>query len=163
MQDPDKNFTIENADIRLQGTSSISYPRKNFRIYSTRKSNKSNTGSSKVVMYGQSKDDIIENGLYSFKDGSAPVTCWCLKADYAESSGSHNTGVARLWNTLMSSASVTDSDFVSKYGTSRPLRTAAQTWADTYDYPYDVRTTVDGFPIVLFQRNSESSAMTCLG
>jgi hypothetical protein len=43
------------------------------------------------------------------------------------------------------------------------LRTEAQKWADANDYQYDVRTTIDGFPIVLFQRDTTNSPLVCLG
>ena len=151
MQNPEMNFFLDDADIRLQGTSSISYPRKNFRIYSISKSGKYNT---KLYSPTHSASDLVASGKYAFKQGSAPVSCWCLKADYAESSGSHNAGVAKLWNQVMYNANVS--------GT-HPLRTMAQTWADQHNYPYDVRTTIDGFPIVLFQRDSENAPLTCLG
>lgn len=151
MQNPEMNFFIDDADIRLQGTSSISYPRKNFRIYSASKSGKYAT---KFYTPTHENEDLVTNGKYSFKAGSAPVTCWCLKADFAESSGSHNTGIARLWNSVMKNT-------IS--GNNHILRTAAQNWAETYDYPYDVRTTIDGFPIVLFQRDTTNSPLVCLG
>lgn len=151
MQHPERNFFIDDADIRLQGTSSISYPRKNFRIYSKSKSGKYQT---KLFSPTHNAADLVENGKYSFKPNAAPVSCWCLKADYAESSGSHNTGVAKLWNTLMYNTSV---------GGEFELRTNAQNWAKEHNYQYDVRTTIDGFPMVLFQRDSESSPMTCFG
>lgn len=159
MADVSKNFVIEKGDIRLQGTSSISYPRKNFRIYSEPKTGKYNT------VMRDADGNVIEGGKYAFKTGSAAVTCWCLKADYAESSGSHNTGVARLWNRLMYDAvfdQTRDAAYAQKYGI-HPLRTKAQTWAAENSYPYDVRTTIDGFPIVLFQRESASAPMTCFG
>ena len=151
MQNPEMNFFIDDADIRLQGTSSISYPRKNFRIYS-----KSESGKYATKFYTPTHDnsDLVDSGKYSFKSGSAPVTCWCLKADFAESSGSHNTGIARLWNNIMKNT-ISGSNYI--------LRTDAQNWAETYNYPYDVRTTVDGFPIVLFQRDTTNSPLVCLG
>jgi hypothetical protein len=148
MSDAKRNFTITDANIRLQGTSSISYPRKNFRIYSKTKYGNFNT------QMTDGDGNVVEGGKWSFKDGAAPVTCWCLKADYAESSGSHNTGIAKLWNNLMYSAAT---------GNTYPLRTNAQKWAVAHNYPYDVRTTIDGFPIVLFQHNSESEPLICLG
>ena len=151
MQNPEMNFFIDDADIRLQGTSSISYPRKNFRIYSKSKSGKYST---KFYTPTHDESDFVANGKYSFKVGSAPVTCWCLKADFAESSGSHNVGVAKLWNSVMKNT-ISGNDHI--------LRTAAQNWAETYDYPYDVRTTIDGFPIVLFQRDTTNSPLVCLG
>ena len=151
MQNPEFNFFIDAADIRLQGTSSISYPRKNFRIYSKSKSGKYAT---KLYTPTHEQDDLVANGKYSFKEGSAPVTCWCLKADYAESSGSHNLGVAKLWNSVMKNTN-NNGNYI--------LRTAAQTWAAVNEYPYDVRTTIDGFPIVLFQRDNENAPLVCLG
>lgn len=152
MQHPEMNFFIDDADIRLQGTSSISYPRKNFRIYSTSKSGKYNP---KLYVGTHTENDLVTGGKYAFKEGSAPVSCWCLKADFAESSGSHNTGVAKLWNKVMKSVNHATNGHI--------LRTAAQNWAETNDYPYDVRTTIDGFPIVLFQRDSANSQLVCLG
>lgn len=151
MQNPEMNFFIDDADIRLQGTSSISYPRKNFRIYSKSKSGKYQT---KLYTPTRNSEDMVTGGKYSFKENAAPVSCWCLKADFAESSGSHNTGVARLWNSVMKSV-VSNGDYI--------LRTNAQKWAAQNDYDYDVRTTIDGFPIVLFQRDSENSPLVCLG
>ena len=151
MQNPEMNFFIDDADIRLQGTSSISYPRKNFRIYSKSKSGKYST---KFYTPTHDEGDLVANGKYSFKQGSAPVSCWCLKADFAESSGSHNVGVAKLWNSVMKNT-ISGNDYI--------LRTNAQKWADTNDYLYDVRTTIDGFPIVLFQRDTTNSPLVCLG
>lgn len=151
MQNPEMNFFIDNADIRLQGTSSISYPRKNFRIYSKSKSGKYST---KLYTPTHSNEDLVANGKYSFTEKAAPVSCWCLKADYAESSGSHNTGVAKLWNTVMKNTS-SNGNYI--------LRTEAQNWAATNEYDYDVRTTIDGFPIVLFQRDNENAPLVCFG
>jgi len=37
------------------------------------------------------------------------------------------------------------------------LMTTAQKIASENGYPYDVRTTVDGFPIVVFYRNTPNS------
>ena len=152
MQNPERNFFLDDADIRLQGTSSISYPRKNFRIYSISKSGKYQT---KLYSPTHNEEDLVESGKYSFKPRAAAVSCWCLKADYAESSGSHNTGVAKFWNTRMYNTILPN-------GT-HPLRTMAQAWALEHNYPYDVRTTVDGFPIVLFQRDNENAPLTCFG
>jgi hypothetical protein len=85
-QDPTKNFSIDRSRVRLQGTSSIKYPKKNWRFY---------TGKKYGVMLDY-QGNVIPNGEYAFKDGSIPTDRWCLKADYAESSSSHNTGTARI-------------------------------------------------------------------
>ena len=132
-------------------------PRKNFRIY-TRK-----VDSTKVYDY---EGKLIDNKLYAFKDGAQPVDCWCLKADYAESSGTHNTGIARLWNKALYDARVTYSfgdgderNIVDK----TVLRTNAQQIAADNGYPYDVRTTIDGFPILLFYRLSSQDELIFIG
>ena len=157
MQDPTKNFRMEGAAMRPQGTSSMGYPKKNFRIY-TRK-----VDSTKVYDY---EGKLIENKLYAFKNGAQPVDCWCLKADYAESSGTHNTGIARLWNKALYDARVTYSfgpederNIVDK----TVLRTNAQQIAADNGYPYDVRTTIDGFPILLFYRLSSQDELIFIG
>lgn len=144
-QDKTKNFTLKAARVRIQGTSSSYYPRKNYRFYSSKEND--------AVMYDY-KGDVIKKGKYSFKDGAQPVNCWCLKTDYAESSGSHNTGVAKLWNNVMKNAVI---------GGNNRLMTAAQNVAAKTNYEYDVRTTIDGFPIVVFYRNTENSPWQFLG
>ena len=134
MQDPSRSFRMEGAAMRPQGTSSMGYPKKNFRIY-TRKVDG-------TILY-DANGNVVEDGLYSFKKGAQPVDCWCLKADYAESSGTHNTGIARLWNSALMNLQV-DGEYV--------CRTEAQKKALEAGYQYDVRTTIDGFPILLFYR-----------
>lgn len=141
-QDPTKSFTTQGSRIRLQGTSSLGYPRKNYRFYTN---------------YGTMLDyqgNQLPEGKYSFKDGAIPTDRWCLKADYAESSMSHNTGVARLWNDLIRDVQV-DGEF--------KCRTQAQQAAISGGYPYDVRTCIDGFPIVCFYRQTYNDELICLG
>ena len=145
MQDSSKSFTMKNAAMRPQGTSSMGYPKKNFRIYTQKVSN--------TEIY-DSVGNPITDKLYSFKDGAQPVNCWCLKADYAESSGTHNTGIARLWNDALYNAQI-DGEY--------KLRTDAQKKAEAAGYPYDVRTTIDGFPILLFYRPSANDDLIFIG
>ena len=157
MQDPTKNFRMEGAAMRPQGTSSMGYPKKNFRIY-TRK-----LDSTKVYDY---EGKLIEDKLYAFKDGAQPVDCWCLKADYAESSGTHNTGIARMWNDALYNARVTYSfgDGDERNIVDKPvLRTNAQQIAADNGYPYDVRTTIDGFPILLFYKLTSQDELIFIG
>ena len=142
MQETWRSFTAKDIRLRPQGTSSMGYPKKNLRPY---------TG------YGQMWDNmgnIIVDGLYSFADRAQPVNVFCLKADYAESSGIHNTGIARLWNQVMSDAQL-NGEYV--------LRTEAQKAAIANNYPYDVRTTVDGFPVNVFYRLTEDSELVYIG
>ena len=145
MQDPTRNFRMENAAMRPQGTSSMGYPKKNFRIY-TKKIND-------TVLYDYT-GKIVKDKLYSFREGSQPVNCWCLKADYAESSGTHNTGIARLWNKALYNVQI-NGEYV--------CRTNAQKAAITTEYEYDVRTAIDGFPILLFYRKTKNDDLIFIG
>lgn len=144
-QDKELNFKLKYARVRIQGTSSSYYPRKNYRFYSNKED--------ESVLYDW-QGNVIEDRQYSFKKGAQPVDCWCLKTDYAESSGAHNTGVAKLWNKVMKNAQIEKENV---------LMTTAQKVAAQNGYPYDVRTTVDGFPIVVFYRNSYNHPWQFLG
>ena len=116
LQDPTRSFVWKNAAIRPQGTSSMGYPKKNFRIYSQKYTD--------TTCFDYQNNEVKDK-LYSFKEGAQPVNCFCLKADYAESSGTHNTGIARLWNEVMVNASL-DNEYV--------LRTEAQKQAVKNNY-----------------------------
>lgn len=172
--DPTTSFLIDYPQMRCQGTSSMAYPRKNFRFYTKDKAKRDDwadpeTHEKYVPIVYKKNPETGEweaaakpgKGKISFKSGKAgtstegerpaqEVTAWCLKADYAESSSSHNTGVARLWNQVMRDAQV-EKTYVT--------RTIAQDTAMKPDsgYKYDVRTCVDGFPIVIFSRDSIDS------
>ena len=145
--DPSLNFKCVGGCIRLQGTSSLTYPIKNYRLYFR------SAGSSSVFGQVYTGVDAQGNGgtlipdakpKYSFRLADskgkrpAPVNVWCLKADFAESSSSHNTGMARMTNDI----------FVAS-GNPTP----AQKHVDP-NYVYDVRTAADGGPCYLFYRNT---------
>ena len=145
LQDPSRSFKMVGAAMRPQGTSSMGYPKKNFRIYTQKLDT--------TVVY-DAAGNVVADKLYSFKQGAQPVNCWCLKADYAESSGTHNTGIARLWNEALYNAQI-DGEY--------KLRTEAQRIAAASGYEYDVRTTIDGFPILLFYRPSANDDVIFIG
>ena len=160
IQNPSKNFLVKNAYVTPQGTSSMNYPVKNLRLY-TGKKDKAGEYYSRLFVGSNIFIDGSPNNLswdninldaevkkkrqYAFKEGSIPVNCWCLKADFAESSSSHNTGTSRYWNQVLKNAG---------------LSTKAQIKAAKYaeQYPYDVRTAIDGFPIVVFYQALDASA-----
>lgn len=152
IQDPTKNFLVKNAYITPQGTSSMNYPVKNLRLYTGKKDDAKNYYSrlfvgDKIFIDGSPNNiswdninlatEVSKKRQYAFKDGAIPVNCWTLKADFAESSSSHNTGTSRYWNNVLKNAGLT---------------TKAQNKAAQYaeKYPYDIRTAIDGFPIVVF-------------
>lgn len=145
LQDQSRSFKMKNAAMRPQGTSSMGYPKKNFRIYTQKRDD--------TVLYN-ANGEVVADKLYSFTKDAQPVNCWCLKADYAESSGTHNTGIARLWNKVLVDTKIND-----EY----PLRTNAQKAAFAAAYQYDVRTTIDGFPILMFYRITKNDPLVFIG
>ena len=145
LQEPSCSFTIKNAAMRPQGTSSMGYPKKNFRLYTQKRDD--------TILY-DANNKVVANKLYSFKNGAQPVNCWCMKADYAESSGTHNTGIARLWNNVLMGATL-NGEYI--------FRTKAQKAALAAGYKYDVRTTVDGFPILMFYRLNANDPLVFIG
>ena len=183
--DPMKNFKFVKAYITPQGTSSMYYPKKNYRIYTQKNKDTRMFVSSEdagildldrmlISNFGEKEEDRkfeIHRGvknykkrLYSFKDNAQAVKCWCLKADFAETSSSHNTGIARLWgDTLKKSTIEIDNEEYTVFKT-----TAQSTIEKNYnnningDMP-DIRTTIDGFPIVVFGAESYGKPFKFLG
>lgn len=80
---PEKNFTFANAQIDVQGTSSATYARKNYKI-------KFKGGF------------ILASGgtvtAYSFRDGAIATDVFTFKADVASSEGANNVELVRLYN-----------------------------------------------------------------
>ena len=146
------NFRCVGGCIRLQGTSSLAYPIKNYRIYFKNASKVA--GQLYLGCDEQGVGGVLqEKAVYSFRpaNGSqkqaAPVDCFCLKADFAESSSSHNTGMAKLVQNVLTAAGEL---------------TPAQAHCDS-GYQYDVRTTIDGEPCYLFYRGTLEETPQFLG
>ncbi len=145
LESPNLDYKLFKAIMTPQGTSSMGYPKKNYRKYTTRRDD---------TVFINCNGDIVVDRLYAFRPDSIPVSCWCYKADYAESSGVHNTGIARLWNDLMKNAQI---------GGRFRLRTKAQQTAIDNGYGLDVRTAIDGFPILMFYRLSADNELVFIG
>lgn len=155
-----KNFLVvaseEQAPIlRLQGTSSLNYAIKNFRIYSKKAKMFTDFGYDLLEKSNTEISDLENSGAliaksspkYAMSENAAPVTCWCLKADFAESSSSHNTGFANLVH-----------DMLTKVGSLTPPQAQKNS-----EYPYSVRTTVEGHPCLLFSRKKVGDPLTFVG
>lgn len=152
---PSFEFTCLSDDVEsfdVQGTSSQSYPRRNFKwkakqkkadwkylggplkgypIYKYDKLASENKG--KDVYVGTVLPSTGKEYKKYHLDSPIGETTFCLKADYMESSGTHNTGYA---------------SFVSTLYAKHPLN---------YYYPDEdldsgIRTTIYGFPILVFQK-----------
>ena len=131
------DFIIYQCGLRIQGTSSTTYPRKNYRIYFSR----STKYGTKLYVNGEEVADF----KYSFKPGARPIDIFCLKADFSDSSSTHNTGAVRVVN-----------DIWKRCGWLTPPQMA-------YKGNYDVRIGVDGFPIDLFYDNNGTGENVYLG
>lgn len=131
------DFIVYQCGLRIQGTSSTTYPRKNYRIYFSR----SEKYGTKLYVNGVEVADF----KYSFKPGARPIDIFCLKADFSDSSSTHNTGAVRIVN-----------DIWKKCGWLTPPQAA-------FKGNYNVRIGVDGFPIDLFYDNDGMGENVYLG
>lgn len=128
------DFILRKAGLRIQGTSSTTYPRKNYRIYFFRSEKYGTT----LEVGGVDVPDL----MYSFKPGAKRVAIFCLKADFSDSSSTHNTGAVRLIN-----------DVWKKCGWLTPPQKVDSS----------VRIGVDGDPIDCFYDNNDTGVNIYLG
>ena len=128
------DFVCKGAGLRIQGTSSTTYPRKNYRIYLDRKKKYNTT----LIVGGVEQQEL----KYAFTPGAVPVSVFTIKADFAESSSTHNTGLAKLIDETFRRA-----------GILTPPQKASQ----------GVRIAIDGFPMDAFFDLDGSGKNTYLG
>ncbi|MDR0937996.1 MAG: head-tail adaptor protein [Mediterranea sp.] len=150
--DPSRNFRCVGGCIRLQGTSSMAYPTKNYRVYFKNASKVA--GDLYLGVDSQGVGGTLQaEAKYSLRAASAtqkqsaPVDCFCFKADFAESSSTHNTGLTKLIDRVCKAA-----------GELVPAQRHV-----SEDYPYDVRTCIDGFPCLIFYRGTIDGQPSLLG
>ena len=126
---PEKSFTADGVVLNVQGTSSQYYPRKNYK--------------------GQFKKgfDMTESGKHEDaftldEDAVLPAVNFCWKADFAESSGTHNTGLANYIGWMLKEAGIL----------TEPQKKNAL-----------IRTTVYGEPCLIFHRASAGETPQFIG
>ncbi len=229
-QEPERNFTSFNCQIKLQGTSSLGYPRKNFKLKTRNKNftesatdyyrdkyvvdfENTTEGNRRLRLVGTTDEsglldfgDLpksqdytltydyqgqpLNKGKYRFRADAHKATKWTLKADFMESSCSHNVGAGRSWNDIFENTSFEPGNFAgyenktyrdaalvckSEYETytrddityriprntalinsqkNYVCRTTAQKICNAVDGADDIRTAIDGFPMVCFYRTS---------
>lgn len=107
---PEMNFDVLLDQIDVQGTSSQFYIRKNWKVKLPEKR--------------------------AHMPGAIPAKVFCIKVDYAEATGTHNTGSANYIETLYDREEVT----------LPPQKDDTR-----------VRTTIQGFPIIIFEKETEDS------
>lgn len=128
-KNPVNSWSGSNITNDVQGTSSQYYPRKNYK-FKFDKAGITLTASD------------TKSTTYKLREDSIGVNCFCIKADFAESSGTHNTGLAKIIDTSLKKL-----DLLTPPQKNNSL----------------VRTTIDGFPICVFHKETEESAVTFLG
>jgi hypothetical protein len=134
------SFYAENIEFDVQGTSSQGYPRRNFKGKFKKKDNNSwvyTDGPLKGKEIGETNEHNGHEYKGFYMDNTYSETTFTWKADYMESSMTHNTGFASFVNTLYNH---------------HPL--------EDYDDNIDVtnrRTTVYGFPMMVFQKTAKTN------
>ena len=118
--------------IRIQGTSSTKYPMKNYRIYMAKGKNP------RVYVNGV----LQEDKKVPLSQGGIPVERLNPKCDYSDSSMTHNTGDAKLFN-----------DVFKELGLLTPPQRVNS----------NIRTAVDGFPIDVFSAETMDGERTYYG
>lgn len=134
-------FKIQ-GQVDVQGTSSQGYPRRNYKL----KCKPSKYGGSWVMNKGPfggvdengNKKEKEITGMYLDNARKEPTFTW--KADYMESSGTHNTGLTSYVKTLYDKHPLAD-----YYDPST---------IEDYD---DLRTTIYGFPMLVFEEKADGS------
>lgn len=129
LQKPERSFTAEGVTLNVQGTSSQYYPRKNYK-WEARKG-------FTMAHDGSHADDFTLDG-----DEVLPARVFCMKADFAESSGTHNTGMADYVGWMLREAGMLTA----------PQRDDAK-----------VRTTIYGEPCVVFHKADDNAIAEFIG
>ena len=118
------------ADIKnnVQGTSSQYFPRKNNKFEFIDGITYTETG--------------MKEDSYQVTDDVLPAAVFCVKTDFAESSGTHNTGVANMIDTMLKEMNIL---------------------TDAQKADPKVRTTVAGRPCLLFHKETADSEPEFIG
>lgn len=125
---PELNFEELLAQIDVQGTSSQYYVRKNWKTK--------------------------HNEPHVHMPGAIPAKVFCLKVDYAEATGTHNTQSANFVETLYDkNVSLLPAQDIKTYGDA----TLPETDPNHGTADERVRTTITGFPCVIFEKETEDS------
>lgn len=126
---PEKSFTANGVVLNVQGTSSQYYPRKNYKGQFKNGFNMTESGKHQD-MFTLNEEAVL----------SAVNFCW--KADFAESSGTHNTGLANYIGWMLKEAGIQ----------TEPQKKNSL-----------VRTTVYGEPCLIFHRSNAEDTPLFIG
>ena len=146
---PSFTYSSKGKSLDVQGTSSQGYPRRNYKWKAKQEDAKwrylngplagqaiYEYDSAEQKYKGSKLNDVSYKKFYL--DSDIGETTFCFKADYMESSGTHNTGYASYVSTLYSK---------------HPLKDYYPTTA----LPNSIRTTIYGFPILIFNKTGTNT------
>ena len=123
------------VEIDVQGTSSQYYIRKNWKIKLEKKLKDAN-GDTVTDANGKTVYEF-KNAAYEHMANELPAKVFCIKVDYAEATGTHNTQNANFVETLYTTTVPGQTD--EEFGNER------------------VRTTITGFPCVIYEKANSAS------
>ena len=134
-----EGFEARNVRVRIQGTSSVKYPYKNFRIYLT---TQQGSDARSLVIGGVDVTDTASGYPLRGSSDSIPQAVICAKTDFVDSSLTLNTGGAHLFNDVMHQLNL-----------------------DTPPQQYDarVRQAIDGLPCDVYAGTSENGTLAYVG
>lgn len=121
---PELNFDVLLDQIDVQGTSSQFYVRKNWK-----------------VKLPEARPHM---------PGAIPAKVYCIKVDYAEATGTHNTGSANYIETLYDKTAVKDD-------AGKIIELTGDGWIPPQKDDTRIRTTIQGFPCIIFEKATEDS------
>lgn len=124
------SFKATGVNLNVQGTSSQGYPRRNYKA-------KIKKAKTRIYTGGPDKDGSFSK--LHLDNAYVGETSFTWKADYMESSGSHNTGLASYLDILYSKHPI--QDYIPEYDLAR----------DKY------RTTIYGFPVMVFHKYTDGT------
>lgn len=134
-----EGFEARNVRVRIQGTSSVKYPYKNFRIYLT-----TQQGSAARSLVIGGVDVTATAGGYAMRGSGNSIeqAVICAKTDFVDSSLVMNTGGAHLFNDIMHALNL-----------------------DTPPQAYDarVRQAIDGLPCDIYAGTNENGTLRYCG
>lgn len=137
LQGESKSFYAAEVEIDVQGTSSQFYPRKNFKYKFKYKRNGVTTYATVTLT---DTGEVVEE--YALSDDTIPAKTFCMKADFAESSGVHNAGLAIITDEILKAANIKTNEEIANP---------------------KVRTSVYGYPCLIFHQESKTSTPVFIG
>ena len=150
-QDPTFSFIAYckegKTDIDVQGTSSQYYPRKNYKL-----------SLKNADLYQNGSSTPLSKSKYKLRSNSVGAPTYTIKADFAEASGTHNTGLAVLADEMLKGMGRSYLTPPQKKQYDAVSGTSTQKINNV-----NIRTTVDGFPIAVFTRDAVGGELTFLG